>query len=142
MCVCGSTFFVGCTRTRNQYSPSFGSEQQLEGWRFVPDTILPGYQWAPQLSRQGHPRYTGARKGRPWVAHEIRQHSTQCRNTPNMVVELCRSRARVARRSTRTTTTNAEMLTISVCTCVERAERAWTVCSVNCPIPGDGYRQR
>ena len=24
------------------------AEQQPEGWRFVPDTILPGYQWAPQ----------------------------------------------------------------------------------------------
>ena len=36
-------------------------------------------------SRQGHPRYIGARSaGRPWVDHEIRQHSTQCRNTPNM----------------------------------------------------------
>ena len=22
--------------------------EQPEGWRFVPDTILPGYQWAPQ----------------------------------------------------------------------------------------------
>ena len=22
--------------------------QQPEGWRFVPHTILPGYQWAPQ----------------------------------------------------------------------------------------------
>ena len=24
------------------------AEQQPEGWRFVPDTILPGYWWAPQ----------------------------------------------------------------------------------------------
>ena len=24
------------------------SEQQPEGWRVVPDTILHGYQWAPQ----------------------------------------------------------------------------------------------
>ena len=24
------------------------AEQQPEGWRFVLDTILPGYQWAPQ----------------------------------------------------------------------------------------------
>ena len=24
------------------------AEQHPEGWRFVPDTILPGYQWAPQ----------------------------------------------------------------------------------------------
>ena len=92
----------------------------------------------PSGSRQGHPRYTGARSARrPWVAHEIRQHSTQCRYTPNMAAEQCRSRARalsVARRSTRTTTTNAEMLTISVCTHTDCAERASTVCSVKCRI--------
>ena len=27
---------------------SVSAEQQPEGWRFVPDTILPGYQWTPQ----------------------------------------------------------------------------------------------
>ena len=27
---------------------SAAAEQQPEGWRFVPDTILPEYQWAPQ----------------------------------------------------------------------------------------------
>ena len=35
-------------RTRHQYNPSFSSEQQPEVWRLVPDTILPGYQWAHQ----------------------------------------------------------------------------------------------
>ena len=49
------------------------------------------------------------------MAHEIRQHSTQCRNTPNMVAEQCRSRAKVARRFTRTTTISTAMLTIAVC---------------------------
>ena len=92
----------------------------------------------PSGSQQGHPRYTGARSaGRLWVAHEIRQHSTQCRNTPNKVGEQCRPRARalsVARRSTRTTTTDAEMLTISVCAHTDCAERASTVCSVKCRI--------
>ena len=24
------------------------AEMQPDGWRFVPDTILPGYHWAPQ----------------------------------------------------------------------------------------------
>ncbi len=47
-------------------------------------------------SRQGHPRYTGARSaGRPWVART--QFSTadhSVRNTPSMVAEQCRSRAR------------------------------------------------
>ena len=52
---------------------------------------------------------------RLWVAHVIRQHSTQCRNTPNMAAEQCRSRARVARISTRTTTTNAETSVLHGC---------------------------
>ena len=36
---------VDRTRTRMQQSQQL---QQPEGGRFVPDTILPGYQWAPQ----------------------------------------------------------------------------------------------
>ena len=44
------------------------SSSQREGWRFVPDTILP-ISGHPSGSWQGHPRYTGARSaGRPWVA--------------------------------------------------------------------------
>ena len=54
-----------------------------------------------------HPQYTGARKGWLWVAHVIRQHSSTVQKHPNMVAEQCRSRARIATRSTRTTTTNA-----------------------------------
>ena len=50
----------------------------------------------PSGSRQGHPRYIGARSaGRPWVART--QFSTadhSVKNTPNMVAEQCRSRAR------------------------------------------------
>ena len=30
------------------FSAVAAAEQQPEGWRCVPDTILPGYQWAPQ----------------------------------------------------------------------------------------------
>ena len=77
--VCGSTFNDGRTRAHvTSTAPA------SEGWRFVPDTILPGYQGHPSGSQQGHPRYTGARSaGRLWVAHAIGQHSTQCRNTPN-----------------------------------------------------------
>ena len=37
------------TRTHAVVSTVAAAEQQPEGWRFVPDTILPGYQWAPQL---------------------------------------------------------------------------------------------
>ena len=42
---CGITCNDG--RTRAHVSSST-SEQQPEGWRFVPDTILPGYRRAPQ----------------------------------------------------------------------------------------------
>ena len=39
---------VDRTRTHAAVSAVAAAEQQPEGWRFVPDTILPGYQWAPQ----------------------------------------------------------------------------------------------
>ena len=39
---------VDRTRTHAAGSAVTAAEQQPEGWRFVPDTILPGYQWAPQ----------------------------------------------------------------------------------------------
>ena len=32
------------------------------------------------MSRQGHPRYTDARKGRPWVAHNTTRSATNARN--------------------------------------------------------------
>ena len=35
-------------RTSTQQLQQSQQLQQPEGWRFVPDTILPGYQWAPQ----------------------------------------------------------------------------------------------
>ena len=48
----------------------------------------------PSRSRQGHPRYTGARSaGRPWVARSQFSTAVQCKNTANMVAERCRSRA-------------------------------------------------
>ena len=130
VCGCGST-----SAQQLQHS-SQSSSQRVGALSPIPSCL--GIGGHPSGSRQGHPRYTGARSaGRPWVAHGTRQHSTQCRNTPNMVAEQCRSRARAlsaAKRSTRTTTTNAEMLIISVCTYAERAERASTVCSVKCRI--------
>ena len=39
---------VDRTRTRMQQLQQSQQLQQPEGCRFVPDTILPGYQWAPQ----------------------------------------------------------------------------------------------
>ena len=59
------------------------AEQQPEGWRFVPDTILPGYQWAPQWVPARTPN-TGARSaGRPWVARTTvqQQYSAETRQT-------------------------------------------------------------
>ena len=50
-CVCGQHVQYGRTRTRMQQLQQLHQSQQLqqpEGWRFVPDTILLGYQWAPQ----------------------------------------------------------------------------------------------
>ena len=46
--VCGSMSNVDRTRTHAAVSAVAAAEQQPEGWRFVLDTILPGYQWAPQ----------------------------------------------------------------------------------------------
>ena len=40
-------FFVVAQSVQPQLAAQ-QSEQQPEGWRFVLDTILPGYQWAPQ----------------------------------------------------------------------------------------------
>ena len=48
LCVCESMSNVDRTRTHAAVSAVAAAEQQPEGWRFVPDTILPGYQWASQ----------------------------------------------------------------------------------------------
>ena len=53
------------------------AEQQPEGWHFVPDTILPGYQWAPQWVPARTPTVHWVRSaGRPWVARTTVQHSS------------------------------------------------------------------
>ena len=58
------------------------AEQQPEGWRFVLDTILPGYQWAPDQ-----------REGRGWPEHSLaQQHSAETRQTWQR--SLSRTRAR------------------------------------------------
>ena len=46
--VCESMSNVDRTRTHAAVSAVAAAEQQPEGWRFVPNTILLGYQWAPQ----------------------------------------------------------------------------------------------
>ena len=78
-CVCGSTI-----STASACSTAVSSSSQKVGASSPIPSCL-GIGGHPSGSRQGHPRYTGARSaGRPWVAHEIGQHSTQCRNTPNI----------------------------------------------------------
>ena len=70
--------------------------QQIRVGALSPMPSCLGISGHPSGSRQGHPRYTGARSAlRPWVART--QFSTadhSVRNTTNMVAEQCRSRAR------------------------------------------------
>ena len=46
--LCESMSNVDRRRTHMQQLQLSQQLQQPGGWRFVPDTILPGYQWAPQ----------------------------------------------------------------------------------------------
>ena len=60
------------------------AEQQPEGWRFVPDTILPGYQWAPQWvpTRTHGTLGNDQREGRGWPEHSsAQQYSAETRQT-------------------------------------------------------------
>ena len=86
--VCESMSNADRTRIHAAVSAVAAEEQQPEGWRFVPDTILPGYQWAPQWVPARTPTDTGARSaGRPWVARSQFSTAVQCRNTANMVAD-------------------------------------------------------
>ena len=59
------------------------AEQQPEGWRFVPDTILPGYQWAPQWVPARTPAvHWGPISGKAWVGPNTVQHSSTVQETP------------------------------------------------------------
>ena len=73
-------------------------QQQSSSQRVGALSLIPfclGISGHPSGSRQGHPRYTGARSaGRLWVARTQFSTAVQCRNTANMVAEQCRSRAR------------------------------------------------
>ena len=47
------------------------TEFQPDGWRFVPDTILPGYQCAPQWVLARTPMvHGGPYAGSPWVGQQ------------------------------------------------------------------------
>ena len=85
---------MSIARTRmQQLKQSQQLQQQSSSQRVGAVSLIPsclGISGHPSGSRQGHPRYTGARSaGRPWVART--QFSTadhSVRNTANMVAEL------------------------------------------------------
>ena len=101
-CVCESMSNVYRTRTHAAVSAVAVAEQQPEGWRFVPDTILPGYQWAPQWVPARTPtEHWGRSAGRLWVARTQFSTAVQCRNTANTKTRTASAehdrRARTAR---------------------------------------------
>ena len=58
--------------------------EQQEGWRFVPDTILPGYQWAPQWVPARTPTVhwgpiSGKAVGGP---NSVQHNRSQCKKHP------------------------------------------------------------
>ena len=72
------------------------AEQQPEGWRFVLDTILPGYQWAPQwvLARTPTVHWgpiSGKAVGGPNTVH----HSSTVQETPQTLFVFLLSRISV-----------------------------------------------
>ena len=84
---------MSIARTRmQQLKQSQQLQQQSSSQRVGALSLIPsclGISGHPSGSRQGHPRYTGARSaGRPWVARTQFSTAVQCRNTANMVVEL------------------------------------------------------
>ena len=83
--VCGSMSNVDHTRTRAAVSEVAAAKQQPEGWRFVPDTILP---WVSVGTPVGPGKDThgtlGAdqREGRGWPEHSsAQQYSAETRQT-------------------------------------------------------------
>ena len=84
---------MSIARTRmQQLKQSQQLQQQSSSQRVGALSLIPsclGISGHPSGSRQGHPRYTGARSaGRPWVARTQFSTAVQCRNTANMVAEL------------------------------------------------------
>ena len=70
--------YVDRTRTRMQQQ---SSSQRVGALSLIPSCL--GISGHPSGSRQGHPRYTGARSaGRPWVARTQFSTAVQCGETP------------------------------------------------------------
>ena len=81
---------VDRTRT-HAVSAVAAAEQQPEGWRFVTDTILPGYQWVPQWVPARTPTiHWGPISGKAVGGPNINQHSSTVQkhgkqlSTPNI----------------------------------------------------------
>ena len=84
-------------RTRNTHAAVAAVSAVCSSQRvgaFVPDTIL---AWlsvgTPSGSRQGHPRYTGARSAgrrRGWPRSQFQHSSKRAETRQNMVAEQCR----------------------------------------------------
>ena len=83
--VCGSMFNDG--RTRAHVTSAMlqqNSSQRVGALSPIPSCLGIGGHLSG--SRQGHPRYTGARSpGTPWVARTTVHHSKQCRYIPNFL---------------------------------------------------------
>ena len=71
------------TRTRRSHHITTPTTTPM-GWRFVTDSYWT--LWHPSGSRQGHPRYAGARTRRPWVARQT-PHATPQRKTKKTSLE-------------------------------------------------------
>ena len=81
---------MSIARTRmQQLKQSQQLQQQSSSQRVGALSLIPsclGISGHPSGSRQGHPRYTGARSaGRPWVARTQFSTAVQCRNTANSI---------------------------------------------------------
>ena len=89
-CVCCSTFNDG--RTRAHVTNTAPVSVQSSSHRVGAMSLTPfcvGISGHPSGSRQGHPRYIGARSaGRPWVARTQFSTAVQCSNTANIITFL------------------------------------------------------
>ena len=80
----------GRTRTHAAVSAvAAAAEQQPEGWRFVPDTILPGYQWAPQWVPAKTPTvHWGSISGKALGCPNYSSAQQYCAEIPQTTIEL------------------------------------------------------
>ena len=94
MCILSCTRAWTQTRTRTRRSHHITTPTTTTmGWRFVTDSSWT--LWHPSGSRQGHPRYTGARarEGRGWPdRHLVRHHSTRPIDKP-WINRVCRNKS-------------------------------------------------